>query len=110
MYKLCEAIVFIFVLRSFCHANECHWRYSSDSQDVYLARLVDYRAGFIIFLQPMLSEAPRDVHTMVTISACSLGMLEDILALDNAFFVRSEHCKSFSSRDHFSFWPYLHGR
>ena len=66
----------------------------SDSQDaVYLARsLVDYRAGFIIFLASLyvfLRVTKRQVHTMVTISALLAWVmfLEDILALDNAFFV-----------------------
>ena len=66
----------------------------SDSQDaVYLARsLVDYRAGFIVCLASLyvfLRVTKRQVHTMVTISALLAWVmfLEDILALDNAFFV-----------------------
>lgn len=66
----------------------------SDSQDaVYLARsLVDYRAGFIVCLAGLyvfLRVTKRQVHTMITISALLAWVmfLEDILALDNAFFV-----------------------
>ena len=66
----------------------------SDSQDaVYLGRsLVDYRAGFIICLVSVyvfLRVTKRQVHTMVTISALLAWVmfLEDILALDNAFFI-----------------------
>lgn len=96
MYKLCEAIVFIFLgyYAAFAMQMNAIGGIPSDSQDaVYLARsLVDYRAGFIIFLASLyvfLRVTKRQVHTMVTISALLAWVmfLEDILALDNAFFV-----------------------
>ena len=96
MYKLCEVIVFIFLGYYAAFAMQMHATggISSDSQDaVYLARsLVDYRAGFILCLASLyvfLRMAKRQVYTMVTISALLAWVmfLEDILALDNAFFV-----------------------
>ena len=96
MYKLCEAIVFIFLgyYAAFAMQMNAIGGIPSDSQDaVYLARsLVDYRAGFIICLASLyvfLRVTKRQVHTMVTISALLAWVmfLEDILALDNAFFV-----------------------
>ena len=96
MYKLCEAIVFIFLgyYAAFAMQMNAIGGISSDSQDaVYLARsLVDYRAGFIVCLASLyvfLRVTKRQVHTMVTISALLAWVmfLEDILALDNAFFV-----------------------
>ena len=96
MYKLCEAIVFIFLgyYAAFAMQMNAIGGIPSDSQDaVYLARsLVDYRAGFIVFLASLyvfLRMTNRQVHTMVTISALLAWVmfLEDILALDNAFFV-----------------------
>ncbi len=96
MYKLCEAIVFIFLgyYAAFTLQMNANGGIPSDSQDaVYLARsLVDYRAGFIVCLVSLyvfLRVTKRHVHTMVTISALLAWVmfLEDILALDNAFFV-----------------------
>ena len=96
MYKLCEAIVFIFLgyYAAFALQMNAIGGLPSDSQDaVYLARsLVDYRAGFIVCLASLyvfLRVTKRQVHTMVTISALLAWVmfLEDILALDNAFFV-----------------------
>lgn len=96
MYKLCEAIVFIFLgyYAAFALQMNAIGVLPSDSQDaVYLARsLVDYRAGFIVCLASLyvfLRVTKRQVHTMVTISALLAWVmfLEDILALDNAFFV-----------------------
>ena len=96
MYKLCEAIVFIFLgyYAAFALQMNAIGGIPSDSQDaVYLARsLVDYRAGFIVCLASLyvfLRVTKRQVHTMVTISALLAWVmfLEDILALDNAFFV-----------------------
>lgn len=96
MYKLCEAIVFIFLgyYAAFALQMNAIGGIPSDSQDaVYLARsLVDYRAGFIVCLASLyvfLTVTKRQVHTMVTISALLAWVmfLEDILALDNAFFV-----------------------
>ena len=96
MYKLCEVIVFIFLGYYAAFAMQMHATggIPSDSQDaVYLARsLVDYRAGFILCLASLyvfLRMTKRQVHTMVTISALLAWVmfLEDILALDNAFFV-----------------------
>ena len=96
MYKLCEAIVFIFLgyYAAFAMQMNAIGGIPSDSQDaVYLARsLVDYRAGFIVCLASLyvfLRVTKRQVHTMVTISALLAWVmfLEDILALDNAFFV-----------------------
>ena len=96
MYKLCEAIVFIFLgyYAAFAMQMNAIGGVPSDSQDaVYLARsLVDYRAGFIVCLASLyvfLRVTKRQVHTMVTISALLAWVmfLEDILALDNAFFV-----------------------
>ena len=96
MYKLCEAIVFIFLgyYAAFAMQMNAIGGIPSDSQDaVYLARsLVDYRAGFIVCLASLyvfLRVTKRQVHTMVTISALLAWVmfLEDILALENAFFV-----------------------
>lgn len=96
MYKLCEVIVFIFLGYYAAFAMQMHATSGipSDSQDaVYLARsLVDYRAGFILCLASLyvfLRMTKGQVHTMVTISALLAWVmfLEDILALDNAFFV-----------------------
>ncbi|EHQ58654.1 hypothetical protein OMB55_00024020 [gamma proteobacterium HIMB55] len=96
MYKLCEAIVFTFLgyYAAFALQMNAIGVLPSDSQDaVYLARsLVDYRAGFIVCLASLyvfLRVTKRQVHTMVTISALLAWVmfLEDILALDNAFFV-----------------------
>ena len=96
MYRLCEAIVFIFLgyYAAFAMQMNAIGGIPSDSQDaVYLARsLVDYRAGFIVCLASLyvfLRATKRQVHTMVTISALLAWVmfLEDILALDNAFFV-----------------------
>ena len=96
MYKLCEAIVFIFLgyYAAFALQMNAIGGIPSDSQDaVYLARsLVDHRAGFIVCLASLyvfLRVTKRQVHTMVTISALLAWVmfLEDILALDNAFFV-----------------------
>lgn len=96
MYKLCEAIVFIFLgyYAAFAMQMNAIGGIPSDSQDaVYLARsLVDYRTGFIVCLASLyvfLRVTKRQVHTMVTISALLAWVmfLEDILALDNAFFV-----------------------
>ena len=96
MYKLCEAIVFIFLgyYAAFAMQMNGIGGIPSDSQDaVYLARsLVDYRAGFIVCLISLyvfLRVTKRQVHTMVTISALLAWVmfLEDILALDNAFFI-----------------------
>ena len=96
MYKLCEVIVFIFLgyYAAFAMQMNAIGGIPSDSQDaVYLARsLVDYRAGFIVCLASLyvfLRVTKRQVHTMVTISALLAWVmfLEDILALDNAFFV-----------------------
>ena len=96
MYKLCEAIVFIFLgyYAAFAMQMNGIGGIPSDSQDaVYLARsLVDYRAGFIVCLVSLyvfLRVTKRQVHTMVTISALLAWVmfLEDILALDNAFFI-----------------------
>lgn len=96
MYKLCEAIVFIFLGYYAAFALQMHaiGGIPSDSQDaVYLAHsLVDYRAGFIVCLASLyvfLRVTKRQVHTMVTISALLAWVmfLEDVLALDNAFFV-----------------------
>ena len=96
MYKLCEAIVFIFLgyYAAFALQMNAIGGIPSDSQDaVYLARsLVDYRAGFIVCLTSLyvfLRVTKRQVHTMVTISALLAWVmfLEDILALESAFFV-----------------------
>ncbi|MEK9587996.1 MAG: hypothetical protein VW349_06120 [Gammaproteobacteria bacterium] len=96
MYKLCEAIVFIFLgyYAAFAMQMNAIGGIPSDSQDaVYLARsLVDYRTGFIVCLASLyvfLRVTKRQVHTLVTISALLAWVmfLEDILALDNAFFV-----------------------
>ena len=96
MYKLCEAIVFIFLgyYAAFAMQMNAIGGIPSDSQDaVYRARsLVDYRAGFIVCLASLyvfLRVTKRQVHTMVTISALLAWVmfLEDILALENAFFV-----------------------
>ena len=98
MYKLCEAIVFIFLgyYAAFAMQMNGIGGIPSDSQDaVYLARsLVDYRAGFIVCLVSLyvfLRVTKRQVHTMVTISALLAWVmfLEDILALDNAFLSRN---------------------
>ena len=96
MYKLSEVIVFIFLGYYAAFAMQMHATggIPSDSQDsVYLARsLVDYRAGFIVCLASLyvfLRMTKGQVHTLVTISALLAWVmfLEDILALDNAFFV-----------------------
>jgi hypothetical protein len=96
MYKLCEAIICIFLgyYAAFALQMNAIGGIPSDSQDaVYLARsLVDYRTGFIVCLASLyvfLRVTKRQVHTMVTISALLAWVmfLEDILALDNAFFV-----------------------
>ena len=96
MYKLCEAIVFIFLgyYAAFAMQMTGIGGIPSGSQDaVYLARsLVDYRASFIVCLVSLyvfLRVTKRQVHTMVTISALLAWVmfLEDILALDNAFFI-----------------------
>ena len=96
MYKLCEAIVFIFLgyYAAFAMQMNAIGGIPSDSQDaIYLARsLVGYRAGFIVCLASLyvfLRVTKRQVHTMVTISALLAWVmfLEDILAVDHAFFV-----------------------
>lgn len=70
MYKLCEAIVFIFLgyYAAFALQMNAIGGIPSDSQDaVYLARsLVDHRAGFIVCLASLyvfLRVTKRQVHT-----------------------------------------------
>ena len=96
MYKFCEAIVFIFLgyYAAFSLQMNAIGGIPSESPDaVFLARsLVDYRTLFIVCLASLyvfLRVTKRQVHTMVTISALLAWVmfLEDILALDNAFFV-----------------------
>lgn len=96
MYKQCEAIVFIFLgcYATFAMQLNAVGGIPSNSQDaVYFAgSLMGYRAGFIVCLASLyvfLRVTKRQVHTIVTISALLawVMLVEDILALDNAFFV-----------------------
>ena len=96
MYKFCEAIVFIFLgyYAAFSLQMNAIGGIPSESPDaVFLARsLVDYRTIFIVCLASLyvfLRVTGRPIHTAVCISALLAWVmfLEDLLALENAFFV-----------------------
>ena len=96
MYKLCEATVFIFLgyYAAFALQMNAIGGIPSDSPDaIFLARsLVDYRTIFIVCLASVyvfLRRSERQVHTVLTISAVLAWVmfLEDLLALENAFFI-----------------------
>ena len=96
MYKFCEAIVFIFLgyYTAFALQMNAIGGIPSESPDaVFLARsLVDYRTIFIVCLASWyvpLRITGRQVQTVVTISAVLAWVmfLEDLLALENAFFL-----------------------
>jgi hypothetical protein len=96
MYKLCEAVVFIFLgyYAAFALQMNAIGGIPSESADaVFLARsLVDYRTIFIVCLASwyvFFRVTGKQVHTVVTISAALAWVmfLEDLIALENAFFV-----------------------
>ena len=96
MYKFCEAIVFIFLgyYAAFSLQMNAIGGIPSESPDaVFLARsLVDYRTIFIVCLASLyvfLRVTGKQIHTTVCISALLAWVmfLEDLLALENAFFV-----------------------
>ena len=96
MYKLCEAIVFIFMgyYAAFALQMNAIGGIPSDSPDaIFLARsLVDYRTIFIVCLAGLyvfLRRTGKQVHTVLMISAALAWVmfLEDLLALENAFFL-----------------------
>jgi hypothetical protein len=96
MYKFCEAIVFIFLgyYAAFSLQMNAIGGIPSESPDaVFLARsLVDYRTLFIVCLASLyvfLRVTGRPIYTTVCISALLAWVmfLEDLLALENAFFV-----------------------
>lgn len=96
MYKFCEAIVFIFLgyYAAFSLQMNAIGGISSGSPDVvFLARsLVDYRTLFIVCLASLyvfLRITGGQIHTTVCISAVLawVMLLEDLLVLENAFFV-----------------------
>ena len=96
MYKFCEAIVFIFLgyYAAFSLQMNAIGGIPSESPDaVFLARsLVDYRTLFIVCLASLyvfLRVTGRPIHTTICVSALLAWVmfLEDLLALENAFFV-----------------------
>ena len=96
MYKFCEAIVFIFLgyYAAFSLQMNAIGGIPSESSDaVFLARsLVDYRTLFIVCLASLyvfLRVTGRPIHTTICVSALLAWVmfLEDLLALENAFFV-----------------------
>ena len=96
MYKFCEAIVFVFLgyYAAFSLQMNAIGGIPSESPDaVFLARsVVDYRTLFIVCLASLyvfLRVTGRQIHTTICISALLAWVmfLEDLLALENAFFV-----------------------
>ena len=96
MYKFCEAIVFVFLgyYAAFSLQMNAIGGIPSESPDaVFLARsLVDYRTLFIVCLASLyvfFRVMGRQIHTTLCISALLAWVmfLEDLLALENAFFV-----------------------
>ena len=96
MYKFCEAVVFIFLgyYAAFSLQMNAIGGIPSESPDaVFLARsLVDYRTLFIVCLASLyafLRVTGRPIYTTICISALLAWVmfLEDLLALENAFFV-----------------------
>ena len=97
MYKFCETIVFIFLgyYAAFSLQMNAIGGIPSESPDaVFLARsLVDYRTIFIVCLASLyvfLRVTGKQIHTTTVCISALLAwvmFLEDLLALENAFFV-----------------------